>query len=719
LLFPVLAGVLLRLWRLPDQVLADDEYHAVNTVLALGFPEILWTYTPSDHCLPLASLYRLWLVLGQPLTELVLRAPSLLAGLLLLVLMPRFVAGRLGRPTAAVLAWLLAFSPALVLYSRIARSYMLLVFLGAATLGAFVRWWEGGGARWAAATAGLSALTLYTHLGAGPWLVAPFLWAGGAKLVERWGRWKASPEPRPPRPSWAGWLAAGAATALAMAAPLVPAWGTLGPLIAQRRMHQPVGWDTPYQVLLLMAGAPVPWVALGFWALALGGLGLLLVRRPTLGWLTLTVVAVQVAGIKMLSPEGLPHPLIFNRYLLVTLPLSLLWVAHGLAGLGARLRRGGFPAGVTAMVFALLLLGWFLQGPLARFSFLGGSFAHHNMHLLYSEPPARPGPGVLPEAYRRLAAWPEGGAVLEVPWFWFWNSNLTTPLGQQVHRREVLVAHHLTRSHQRHLAFRNTLHTLEPEDLLASRARFLVLHRDPYGEEDAIVIPGWKGSSRFLEGGVRARLKAQAELLAGQLLERWGPPRYSDPVVAVWDLEAVRGAGRSSPSKIATIDPDDPGAPQEGVPGEGASREGGADVHVRAVVAGARRRIAGRNTGLGSGAAALHRPGPGDPETAVGPAGEPQGRPGGVRAALDRPGGGPGAHRPVERRSRRPRPDPAHHPPGRRIEPPLGALRRRPLLPVGALRIEPDLVPAGRRRRAAAGDPAAPAGGQPGGGAQR
>lgn len=538
LLPPVLAGALLRLWRVHEQILGDDEYHALNAVLHLGFPEILVTYLPSDHCIPLSALYRVWLVTVGPLSEMVLRAPVLLSGLALLVVAPVWLERRLGRPTALAFAWLLAVSPPLVLYSRIARSYMWMTLTGFLAVAAFWAWWTTGRARWGAAYALLAGFGLWVHLGSGPFLAAPFVWLLGAKTWETW-RGSAPPE----RPGWLAVVAVGAGAGLAALAFLGPAYETLLPLISQKQgANVPMGWDTAGHLVQLTAGTGIGWLAGLLWLTAGLGWVLLWRRRPDLATFSAVLVAGHVVGLLVLSPLGLAHPIIFNRYVLIALPWTLAW---GAVVLGSSMewweRRR--PASRRRLVRAALLTGvvvvLFGVGPLARVWFLGGSFSHHNLFLLYSLEPPEPPPGTFSEIYQRLAVRDEPGAVVEYPWFWFWNTNLSFPLAQGIHRRDVVVAMHLPEVLRDSVRFHNTT-PAAPEALLQSRGRFLLVHKNVLDDELRIHVEGWMANSRRPPAVSFERLAAAAHHTLALLKRDWGPPFYEDPSVVAWDLEEVR-----------------------------------------------------------------------------------------------------------------------------------------------------------------------------------
>lgn len=188
---------------------------------------------------------------------------------------------------------------------------------------------------------------------------------------------------------------------------------------------------------------------------------------------------------------------------------------------------------------AATVVGLLAAGPLVRFGFWGGSFAHHNLFLLYSVEPPEPLPGTFPEIYPRLAARDEPGAVVEYPWFWFWNTNLSFPLAQTVHRREVVVAMHLPEVLRSAVRFRNTS-PAAPDALLESRGRFLLVHKNVLEDELRIHVEGWMANSRRPAAVSFERLAQAATHTLGLLRRDWGPPFYEDPAVAAWDLDAVR-----------------------------------------------------------------------------------------------------------------------------------------------------------------------------------
>ena len=128
------AALYLRLWQLPQQLLADDEWHAVNKLLlAEGYKEIFTSYGLADHCIPLTLLYS-WLANQGWLTEWNMRLPLLVAGLGLVVVFPLLLRRWLQGVECWLFAALLAVSPLLIYFSRTARPYALSTLLAAIAL---------------------------------------------------------------------------------------------------------------------------------------------------------------------------------------------------------------------------------------------------------------------------------------------------------------------------------------------------------------------------------------------------------------------------------------------------------------------------------------------------------------------------------------------------------------------------------------------------------
>jgi len=529
---PLLVGAALRLYGLDTQVLGGDEQHACHVACHIRILDILTTYREADNCIPLSAFFRTLLWADFKLWEMPLRLPIVLSGLLLIVMGPLWLRPRIGRVAAGFLAWLLAISPVLVTYSGIVRSYMPVALLGLLAFASFDAWWRGGRA-WRGGVYVLSAsLAVWFHLGAAPFVLAPPVYAL-ASLLARRGHGR--------NLKALGLLGLGLALGLALV--IVPPLDSLLELVGDKRQVQQVGPQAVIDVLLVHAGTTRIPVAVLFWGTALLGLGLAFRRMPQFAWYSLAVVFLHAVGLRALSPKGLSAPLMMNRYLIILLPVVLSWAALGLAAIWHTL---GGRKEATA-VAAILLAALFASGPLAEGSYWRNSFRFHNDFVAFASiEPVESGEHT-PEFYRRLGREPgEGpgkgpgkGTVLEYPWSTTWMHVSSLPAYQAVHGRRVMVSPVEGLPGSGLIAWHNIVGN-EPEELVASGARWLVLHRNLGAEELRLV---GKRAAKYTTPDrykIWMRMRVGAKALEKRLMLEWPTPVYTDDDILVWDLERVR-----------------------------------------------------------------------------------------------------------------------------------------------------------------------------------
>lgn len=480
--------------------------------------------------MPLAGLYRLLAWLGVELSESVLRAPSVVAGLLALLVLPLLAARWGGARVGALLAWLLALSPGLVYYSRIARPYILVVLFGGVAAAAFWRWYRGDGWGFAAGYAVAAALAVWLHPGAAAFVGAPLAFAAIETL------WRVVVRRRPGRrrPAALALVAAGAGLGVALF--LVPAWGSFVRILRLRAGQESLTGELLGDVLLLQAGSARPWIAILFWATALGGLALIARRRPAVAVYTLVLVSAHWAAVTLiLEPFRMSRTIVLARYLLVALPVVLLWAAWGLAEVWDRVgkRRRLLGPAIPAAFLAVLALG----GPYAADPWLGfGPFAgSHAAAGFHEGPPVLPEEWV-PEVYRLLDREPDRGTVVEAPATTV-SQHLDALIAlSRVHGRPVVLGTQRAWLADPRVAF-ETLIEYRPESLCRAPSRFLVFHGNrPLLERTVELVregrpPPPPPRRDFLRGPAE---------LAGDLKRVCGEPHLVSDGVLVWDLANPR-----------------------------------------------------------------------------------------------------------------------------------------------------------------------------------
>lgn len=531
----LLVGAAPRLWGLSRQIVTGDELHAVESAVAWSLGKILTTYRLADHSIPLAAYDELLLTCGVPLTEVLLRLPAVLAGLAALLVLPLAVERRLGRRTAVLFGWLVALSPGLIYYSRFARPYAPVVLLGFVTGVCFWRFWEeeptGSGARWGVAYAVTAAAAVWLHPGAAPYVAAPLVYGACDLLISSRGR----PEGRRLRSlAWPGGL-----LALLLAAFLVPARRSFLEVLSKKGGAELPDLGTWGTVLQLQSGTASPWLSVLFWLIGLAGLVCLARRRPRLALFTGVQVACLLVGLFVLRPDGVHIPVVLHRYLLIGLPVALLWVACALSA--AWFAVSGRTVGVARGAVGLFLFGLVATHPYVLDPALRlGPFAGMNEASWFVLELPELTPARVPRPYRVIAGEPGDGALVEAAsptasW------RLTPQLALwRAHGRPVVLA--TTEEEIAHpgLDFR-TLVPATPDRIAATGARFVVVGRDhvrfdrilqkvregmPWERAVATTPP-----APPLHGAVR-----NARRVAASLQEAWGPPAIQGDGVLVWDL---------------------------------------------------------------------------------------------------------------------------------------------------------------------------------------
>ena len=432
----VIFGILIRLYRVGEQLILDDEWHALNAVQNHDYWWIFSHFGQADHSIPLALLFEFF-SRTTGLDEITMRLPSLLAGILTLLVIPLLMRPWLKRNEIIVLVGLIAISPFLINYSRIARPYALVALLAGASLPLAWRWWHakdrGSGTAWFTCTvlaAWLNPVSLAVTAG-------PFLWFAGDSLA---ALWRTHDRQKLYRLVFMG-VAISAAVALLMYIPLTNDFASL----ANKTGTHQVEPTTFLVALSLFSGSGhllvVVAIALAF---AFGCLTLYRRDPPFFSFLSIIAGAATLA-IVFTGAAWIKYGLVLARYLIGFLPLFLALTAVGLVQSGHHLTKLlHLPTAADQVLTSLALLILLLSGPLPRMDFRTSQFVHHMSNQFDYDPDRNPFRSalktVIPESfYEDIAnANPAGDAVVvEAPWYLEsqWNP---LPLYQAVHGQRVM-----------------------------------------------------------------------------------------------------------------------------------------------------------------------------------------------------------------------------------------------------------------------------------------
>jgi hypothetical protein len=528
----VAIGTLLRLDQIGAQVLIDDEWHAVHQLLLHTPGEMLLDFAYSDYSIPLGILA--WLESRAfGLSESLMRAPMLVCGIATLAAFPLYVARRLPPATVAVFAWLLAISPLLVIYSRMARPYAITLLLGWTAHAAFRRFWE---RPQAGATAGIlygvaATLATWLHPIIAPFVLAPFAWA----VFEL----RRVPESER-RTQFLRLVGLALATCTVIAALVLP------PLLVNPiSMTLKSGVDSPN--LETLAGAAYAWLgtaqgAVVVLCLALAALGVRDIARAlpeartgALG-LALTFVAIVAT-----RPAWSYNVISAARYLLPVVPLLLLAVAAGAVRVARWVGGATLPRRVLAAAIAMVpCVALAAQSPLYDLLRRPNS---QTMHLLYhfdfrpDRNPYLPYVEKIPLSlfWDSLAASPRDSLLIAAAPFHFESYNWDAPRWERLSGQRVIPGFLtgfciLERFGEVPLdpafRFRNAVH-LADRATLASRGIDYVVWQKPFEHH-------YRGR-QDLVGAATAHCEAT-------LRDALGPPVYEDDALVAYRLSPASKA---------------------------------------------------------------------------------------------------------------------------------------------------------------------------------
>lgn len=364
----VCIGVYFRLDQFLVQVLLDDEWHAIHQLLTKTPGELFLTIGHADFSIPLALLY--WLEKSSiGLSELGMRWPMMLAGIITLIAAPLYLRRYLDDRTTLFFTALLAMSPVLIQYARMARPYALTLLLALLALASFKRFIEADKQNWKPGLVYLlcAVSCAWLHLISLPLVLAPFLTTGVAALLKR--DW-----PIVKRMFWLGLVVLGGLLLLV----LPPLLNHPQALTVKLGAGMPT-LQTYYGVLFIWLGTFSPVVVIIGVLLAAVGAGTVWrdvpITRTLLAGLGLVYLAVLLT-----QPAWVQNPQTFARYLLPAVLLFLLAVACGLTRLGVLFEHqiaGSGPRAFTVLALGALVL-------MAAYSPLPRTLAKPNSNTLHS-----------------------------------------------------------------------------------------------------------------------------------------------------------------------------------------------------------------------------------------------------------------------------------------------------------------------------------------------
>jgi Dolichyl-phosphate-mannose-protein mannosyltransferase len=514
----ICVGAWLRLNQFLDQTLIDDEWHAVHQLMLSSPSRFMLSFGHADYSIPLTLLY--WLQAHWfGLSELGMRLPMMIAGLATVALFPLALRKELGDRTVIAFAFLLACSPVLIAFSRMARPYALTLLFSFCAYACLARAVRGGALRWnfAAGYIALSTLSLWLHPITGPFLVAPL-------LALWWNHLRTQ----------AGSLSFRVLFTLSTLTALVMAIAILPPLLSNpSALTGKSGIDLVQTQTLI--GVWYAWLGTGNTAVVLlalffAALGIVpvwrasrLVRWGLLG-LALTATVVLIT-----RPAWIFHSLTLARYLLPALPILLLLAATGFF----RLLSERVPQSLIASIGLVALVGFAFTSPLpSQLRYPNSNTLHLATQMDYrkSENPFMPFLQKFPLSpfWKSLSSAPAGSITVAVAPFRFESFDWPAPVWESISLQRVIPAYlsgscepllYGNTPNDARFAFRNAAHVLDADSLSRARVTYLAF---------------FKAARSSLESKDKPYLPQCETWMRNQ----YGTPHFDDASLVVWKVNA-------------------------------------------------------------------------------------------------------------------------------------------------------------------------------------
>lgn len=385
-LFLVLSiGILLRCWHWSSQLLLDDEWHALNFVLTRSFTDVLQQQGMGANSIPI-NIWT-WIVLHTTgCSEALLKLPSLIASILALFLIPWLVKRLWGNHVSTVTAALLAVSPVVIFYGRIARPYAPTMLFAVVSLLLTVAWLRDGRRQDILVSAACGALAVWFHLYAAIPVCAPVLVAsyscltgqsGGATTRSAFHHLKI-------RDLAAAYGVFGVIVVLLVVIPNI-----LNPWWTDVQGVDHATFDTAKTVMTLLAGSRSLMLGAVITSLIVAGLILMVRESRIVGFAFLLPFLIFMGVASTTTQDGSHAGIQIARYGISFFPLSFIAVAFALAKIWDMVRKrlapsiARFALPVAGMVVWLPFLA---TNPLWQIYTTPNNFTNHSCYQYRYDP---------------------------------------------------------------------------------------------------------------------------------------------------------------------------------------------------------------------------------------------------------------------------------------------------------------------------------------------
>ena len=512
--FSYLVGIYFRFRYITTQIIIDDEMHSLRSVIHQNYQYILTHFEVADVCIPYTLLSKIIFdTIG--LSEMALRFWALLCGLSLIVLTPFLVYRLFGWNTAIISSFLLSLSPLLILYSRYARPYSVNIFLVTVGVLCFLVWKDNGSRKWLNIYIVSSILSVYFHILSIAALLVPLvvdsiLGTGRKQTLIQNARILAV-------------ILAG--TAILLAPPFIVSHDQL----FGKSGVGSFSWGAVAGSFMLYVGSRSFLLLSIVLVVAVSAIFTAICENRVLSIHLLSPFVSQLIAIVVLQPNMIDRSFVFARYLVWTIPLVMILIAHGLSILVSRMIQYR-----TACVLAVNLLIVLLFSQ----SLMPEMYSYHNDFLIPKQLHRflfEDGNFHRSGFYNKIASDRDSYAIVEAPFIYYYQY-FPYDAYQRDHGKEVFmgfvgqvgvnlytpseIPNHNSRFH-----FHQYVHLSDIPGVSQRSIRYIIIHEDIVSETEQ--TDHWNNALK------RPPIDMTPAVLYCQKV--FGPPVYSDDLIVVFE----------------------------------------------------------------------------------------------------------------------------------------------------------------------------------------
>ena len=373
-----IVGTILRCYLIGSQILIDDEWHGINYVIGKSFLHVFTNHGLGANSIPM-NIYKWCLLNTIGWSELSLRMPVIISGVLSLIVFPVFVANLFNRRTTIIFSFLLAISPVLVFYSRMSRPYGIVVILSFVSFFSLL-FWINSGNRWFAFLYIFTAvLSIYFHLYALVLVLTPLGIVFILKIIQRYSNYNQKSILIMPNPT--SLFSAGVAIFSLLCVLILPAH------IQNLWWLHRLGWDRMnFETILnyasILSGTSNNILIALFLLMFLTGI-LTAFRKKTLFAISIIVIfAVYLIMMSLSHQEGSHAAIQAIRYSISIIPFVLILVAFGLDHIlsffNTLIKTSRISSILIFLIPSAILLNLFTFGPLLVTYQYPNNFTNHS-----------------------------------------------------------------------------------------------------------------------------------------------------------------------------------------------------------------------------------------------------------------------------------------------------------------------------------------------------